>query len=70
MMARDLINSISVAEGDSLPNMLLISEKPSMSFFLASTCIKAVAWYTGVANTAYAVPTAMEAAVIPAINHL
>ncbi|MNB88529.1 hypothetical protein D3C75_355460 [compost metagenome] len=39
MMARDLINSISVAEGDSLPSMLLISEKPSKSFFFASTCI-------------------------------
>lgn len=52
MMVRDLISSISVTAGDSLPNRLLTSEKPSMSFFFGSTWIKALAWYTGVARMA------------------
>ncbi|MNP42765.1 hypothetical protein D3C76_1365520 [compost metagenome] len=44
IIARDRISSISVVDGDSLPSMLLTSEKPSISFFLASTCTIAFAW--------------------------
>jgi hypothetical protein len=55
--------------GDLLSQHAADIRDTQQSFFFASTCNNAFAWYTGVTSTAYAAPASMKAPVTAAISY-